>query len=122
VVAALQQASLASVAYLLQGLRSLPLASLQSLLVELINVLDAEARDIVIILDDYHLLEAPTLHDSLVFFLKHLPQRVHLVLASRSEPPFPLAQLRVRGSLLELHSAGYCQLGDVAEHCVKIAS
>ena len=87
------------------GLRSLPLASLQSLLVELINVLDAEARDIVIILDDYHLLEAPTLHDSLVFFLKHLPQRVHLVLASRSEPSFPLAQLRVRGSLLELHSA-----------------
>lgn len=105
VVAALQQASLASVASLLQGLRSLPLASLQSLLVELINVLDAEARDIVIILDDYHLLEAPPLHDSLTFFLKHLPQHVHLVLASRSEPPLPLAQLRARGSLLELRSA-----------------
>jgi LuxR family transcriptional regulator, maltose regulon positive regulatory protein len=105
VMAALQQASLASVDYLLQGLRSLAPASLQSLLVELINVLDAEARDIVIILDDYHLLEAPALHDSLAFFLKHLPQHVHMVLASRSEPPFPLAQMRASGSLLELRSA-----------------
>jgi ATP/maltotriose-dependent transcriptional regulator MalT len=105
VVAALQQASVASVASLLQELRSLPLASLHSLLVELINVLDAEGRDIVIILDDYHLLEAPLLHDSLVFFLKHLPQHVHLVLASRSEPLFSLVQLRARGSLWEMHSA-----------------
>ncbi len=105
VVAALQQASLASVADLLQGLRSSPLASMQSLLVELINVLDAERRDIVIVLDDYHLLESPSLHDSLVFFLKYLPPHVHLVLASRSEPPFPLAQLRARGSLLKLRSA-----------------
>jgi LuxR family transcriptional regulator, maltose regulon positive regulatory protein len=105
VVAALQQASLASVASLLQGLRSSSPTSLQSLLVELINMLDAEGRDIVIILDDYHLLEAPPLHDSLAFFLKHLPQHVHMVLASRSEPPFPLAQLRASGSLLELRSA-----------------
>lgn len=105
VVAALQQASLDSVAYLLQGLRSLPLASLQSLLVELINVLDAEQRDIVLILDDYHLLDAPPIHESLVFFLTHLPPHVHLVLASRSEPPFPLAKLRAKGSLLELRSA-----------------
>lgn len=105
IVAALQQASLASVASLLQGLRSLPLASLQFWLVELINMLDAERRDIVIILDDYHLLGAPALHDSLVFFLQHLPQHVHLVLATRAEPPFLLAQLRARGSLLELRSA-----------------
>lgn len=105
VVAALQQASLTSVAYLLQDLLSLPQASLQPLLVELINVLDAEERDIVIVLDDYHLLEAPSLHDSLLFFLKHQPQHVHLVLASRSEPPFSLAQLRAKGTLLELRSA-----------------
>jgi LuxR family maltose regulon positive regulatory protein len=105
IAAALQQASRVPVASLLQGLRSLPPTSLQSWLIELINMLDAEGRDMVIILDDYHLLESPALHNLLVFFLQHLPQHVHLVLATRAEPDLPLAQLRARDSLLELRSA-----------------
>lgn len=105
IVAALQQASLASAASLLQGLRSLPLPMLQSWLVELINMLDVDGRDIVIILDDYHLLDSPALQDSFVFFLQHVPQHVHLILATRVEPPFSLSQLRARGALLELRSA-----------------
>ena len=49
-------------------------------------------------LDDYHLIDARQVHASLVFLLEHLPPGLHLVLASRSDPPLPLARLRAGGS------------------------
>lgn len=105
ILAALQQASFGAVAPLQEMLRSLPLASLMLVLSELLNILDEVTGEVVIILDDYHLIEAQTIHDSLVFFLGHLPAHVHLVLASRHKLPFSVAQLRARRQLVELHTA-----------------
>lgn len=103
-IAALQRASLSSVGYLLETLRVLPLPPLQSVLSELLNILATRTEEIVIVLDDYHLIETRALHDSLVFFLEHLPPHIHLVIASRHEPPFSLARLRASRQLFELQS------------------
>jgi LuxR family maltose regulon positive regulatory protein len=59
----------------------------------------------VLVLDDYHLIEAQPIHDALTFLLDHLPSQLHLVIASRLDPPLPLARLRARGSLIELRTA-----------------
>jgi len=105
ITAALQQAPLQAVTSILEMLRSLPPSSLQPVLSELLNILDEEAQEVVIILDDYHVIEAQAIHDSLAFFLDHLPRHIHLVLASRYEPAFSVAQLRAKRQLFELHSA-----------------
>ena len=60
------------------------------------------------VLDDYHVIESSQVHEAVVFLLDHLPARVHLVLATRSDPPFPLARLRARGQLTELRAADLC--------------
>lgn len=64
----------------------------------------------VLVLDDLHLVEAPQIHDGLVFLLGHLPQPggLHLAVASRSDPPWPLARMRVRGELNELRARDLC--------------
>ena len=54
---------------------------------------------------DYHLIDAQPVHASLAFLLEHLPPGLHLVLASRADPPLPLARLRARGQLAELRTA-----------------
>jgi LuxR family maltose regulon positive regulatory protein len=58
-----------------------------------------------LVLDDYHLIEAQTIHDALTFLLDHLPPLLHLVIASRSDPPLPLTRLRARGELIELRAS-----------------
>ncbi len=62
----------------------------------------------VLVLDDYHIITARAVHDALAFLLDHLPappQAPHLVIASRSDPPLPVARLRGRGLLTELRVA-----------------
>ena len=56
-------------------------------------------------LDDYHVIEAPAVHDAVAFLLDHLPAEVHLLISSRSDPPLPLARLRTRGALTELRAS-----------------
>ncbi len=58
----------------------------------LLNDLAARADDLVLVLDDYHVIEAPEIHEALTFLVEHLPAHAHLVLASRSDPPLPLAR------------------------------
>ncbi|MBN1260085.1 MAG: hypothetical protein JXB35_05340, partial [Anaerolineae bacterium] len=74
------------------------------LLTELINDLEA-LPNTLLILDDYHLIQAAPVHDSLAFFLDYLPKPLHLVIASRTNPPLPLSRLRGRGQLVELRQA-----------------
>ncbi len=64
-----------------------------------------EGAPLVLILDDYHLIEDHTIHEALTFFLEHLPDELHLVLASRLDPDLPLSRWRVQGALLELRAA-----------------
>jgi len=83
-----------------------PPSSLEGLVTALINELAAQSGEnaIVLVLDDYHLIDARQVHASLAFLLEHLPPGLHLVLASRSDPPLPLARLRARGQLAELRA------------------
>ena len=71
----------------------------------LINRLQDQPDELALVLDDYHLIEALPIHDSLGLLLSHLPPRLHLVIASRSDPPLPLARSRASGQLVELRAA-----------------
>jgi LuxR family maltose regulon positive regulatory protein len=61
-------------------------------------------RDLYLVLDDYHVVTNPDLHRAVTGLLEVLPERMHLVIASRSDPPLGLAQLRARGDLLEVRA------------------
>ncbi|HSO01536.1 MAG TPA: hypothetical protein VLS46_03320, partial [Gaiellaceae bacterium] len=71
----------------------------------LANGLATVESELVIVLDDLHVIEAPEITDGLVFLLDHLPVRVHLVVLTRADPPLPLARLRARGELVEVRAA-----------------
>src|SRR5689334_14688860 len=74
-------------------------------LVALLNDLDAISNDVVLVLDDYHVIDARDVQDGMAFLLEHLPPQIHLVIASRTDPPLPLARLRGRGELAEIRAA-----------------
>jgi LuxR family maltose regulon positive regulatory protein len=57
------------------------------------------------VLDDYHLIRDDRVHDSVEYLLQHLPEGVHLAIATRSDPPLPLGRLRARGEMTELRAA-----------------
>jgi LuxR family maltose regulon positive regulatory protein len=87
------------VAALLVGLQP---AAFGAVAATLVNELAGVAEEVVLVLDDYHLIDAPPVHASLGFLLEHQPACLRLVLASRADPPLPLARLRARGQLAEL--------------------
>ena len=74
-------------------------------LVTLLNDLDALPNDVVLVLDDYHVIDARDVQDGMAFLLEHLPPQIHLVIASRADPALPLARLRGRGELVEIRAA-----------------
>jgi LuxR family transcriptional regulator, maltose regulon positive regulatory protein len=77
-------------------------SSFEGLVTALINQLAAQPDEVLLVLDDYHLVEAQPVHGSLAFLLEHLPACLRLVVASRADPPLPLARLRASGHLAEL--------------------
>ncbi len=103
-IAALQtvQAGLGSVALAL--LESSQSPALDTVLTTLINELIGAPHDLAIVLDDAHVLTAPEAQRVLEFLLDHLPPQVHLIIASRTEPPLALARLRARNQVVELHA------------------
>jgi LuxR family maltose regulon positive regulatory protein len=86
----------------LQSPRPLPI---EKLLTTLINQINAIPDRVVLILDDYHLITAQPIHDALAFLLDHLPDNMHLVIATRADPPLPIGRLRGRRQLTELRQA-----------------
>ena len=86
-------------------LRSPKLPPSESLLLALLNEITTIPEDILLVLDDYHLIDARAVDDALAFVLEHLPPRMHLVIATREDPHLPLARLRARGQLTELRAA-----------------
>lgn len=71
----------------------------------LVNDIAGLDGDVVLVLDDYHVIESLDVHESMLFLVEHLPAQLHLVVGSRADPPWPLAGLRARGELLELRAA-----------------
>jgi LuxR family maltose regulon positive regulatory protein len=77
----------------------------EAILTALLNEIDAVEDDFVLVLDDYHAIDAGAIDDALAFVLEHLPPRMHLVIATREDPRLPLARLPVRDQLTELRAA-----------------
>ena len=82
-------------------------SSYEGLVTALINELATgpDADRALLVLDDYHLIDSAAVHESLGFLIEHRPPELHLVLASRSDPPLALARLRGRNQLAELRAA-----------------
>src|SRR5215203_1513208 len=89
----------------LASLRSPQPPTVESVLTALINDIVALPGEFVLVLDDYHVIETRLIHDVITFLLEHMPPQMHLVIASRNDPPLPLARLRARGQMTELRAA-----------------
>ncbi len=87
---------------LLSSPQSPPLVACLAALLSELDSREVSPAPLVLILDDYHLVSDPALHESLRFFLEHLPVHLHLILSSRVDPDLPLARLRGRGHLTEI--------------------
>jgi LuxR family maltose regulon positive regulatory protein len=87
---------------LLQSQQNPPVAEFST---TLINEIDALAQPCVLVLDDYHLITDPVLHDFVTRLIDHQPPELHLILIARDSPPLPLARWRARHDLLEIRTA-----------------
>src|SRR5215510_426261 len=89
---------------LLRGPQQPPLEAVATAVINELTSVPGDG-EVVLVLDDYHLVEAPPVHESVTFLLDRLPPGLRLVLSSRAAPPLPLARLRARGQLTELRAA-----------------
>jgi LuxR family maltose regulon positive regulatory protein len=89
-------------AQLMVGIEQVPS---EAVLTSLINDLDAASGEMVLVLDDYQFVSNQAVHGQVAFLLEHCPKTFHLLIASRSDPPLPLARLRARGQMVELRTA-----------------
>jgi LuxR family maltose regulon positive regulatory protein len=78
---------------------------LEMALTHLLNALADPSCEGLLVLDDYHAISEPRIHETLAFFIDHLPRSVHVLLLSRAEPDLPLLRWRARGEVSELHAA-----------------
>ena len=76
--------------------------ALDSLITGLINEIVEIPSPSVLVLDDYHVITNQDVQNAVFFLIEHLPPNLHMIIASRSDPPWPLARLRARGDMLEL--------------------
>ncbi|HEY4465761.1 MAG TPA: LuxR C-terminal-related transcriptional regulator [Streptosporangiaceae bacterium] len=96
----------------------------EGLVTALINELASQPGpdEVLLVVDDYHVLTSRQVHESLTFLLEHLPPELRLVLASRSDPPLPLARLRALGQLAELRVSDLRFTGDEAAALLREAA
>lgn len=90
---------------LLQSPEPPPLETILTILLNDLNAWSPNAKQvIVLVLEDYHFIASPEIHQSLAFLLEHMPSTLHLVITTRSDPPLPLMRLRARGQLSEIRA------------------
>ncbi|MGO4689160.1 LuxR C-terminal-related transcriptional regulator [Glaciibacter sp. 2TAF33] len=82
-----------------------PQSPIEAVLATLVNDLHVLTNDVILVLDDYHLIESREVHEGMAFLLERLPPQLHLVIAGRADPMLPLARLRARGELVEIRAA-----------------
>jgi LuxR family maltose regulon positive regulatory protein len=90
---------------LLQSPQPPPLVTCLSTLLHELEGQEASPPLLVLIVDDYQVIDDPAIHEGMSLFLEHLPAHLHLILSSRVDPDLPLARLRVRGQLTEIRAA-----------------
>src|SRR6266852_6743898 len=76
----------------------------EAILTALLNDLTTIQDQFVLVLDDYHVLDAKPIDQALTYLVEHLPRHMHLVITTREDPQLPLARLRARGQLAELRA------------------
>ncbi len=81
-----------------------PNAPHRAVLETLLNDLRSCPSQVVLVLDDYHLVQSADVHEGMAFVTDHLPSQAHVIIATRADPPLPLARLRARGELVELRA------------------
>jgi LuxR family maltose regulon positive regulatory protein len=86
----------------LAQLKSPQPSSRKAILSNLINDLSSIEQDFALVLDDFHWIETQEVHSTLNYLLDHQPEKMHLLIASRSDPPLSLSRLRARSQLLEV--------------------
>jgi len=94
-------------------------AALDAAATALVNELAEASDQVVLVVDDYHLVEAPEVHRSMEFLLEHLPPALRLVVASRADPPLPLARMRARGQLAEIRASALRFTADEAAELLR---
>jgi len=77
---------------------------IQAILAYLLNDAAAATGRFLLVLDDYQAIKCPEIHESLAYTIEHLPPNLHLILATRADPPLALSQLRARGHLTEIRA------------------
>lgn len=103
-IAALQSAQPDVGASMLAELQSRQPPRLEALLAGLINELALAADPIALVLDDFHLIHDPSVHQGLAFLIDRLPPQIHVVFAGRADPPWPVARRRALGEMTELRA------------------
>ena len=78
---------------------------IESILATVLNELAAVPDDVVLVLDDYHVIDAHEIHDGMAFLIDHLPRQAHVVIVTRADPALPLGRLRGSGELVEIRAA-----------------
>jgi LuxR family maltose regulon positive regulatory protein len=101
-VAAIQEVDANLGAEVLPILQAFQISSMKQIWEMLATQIASLTSPLVLVLDDYHVIEAPTIHEGISFMLEQMPARMHLVISTRADPPLPLSRLRVRGELVEL--------------------
>lgn len=99
-----------AIRHVLPEVGNAPLGMLQSpnlpppemLLTPLLNEIDGRQAPLVLVIDDYHLIENTAIHPYLAFLIEYQPQLMHTVIVSREDPPLPLHRMRARGQMLEV--------------------
>jgi len=89
----------------LVALRSPEPPRIEAMIAALVNEIAALPRELTLVLDDYHLIDSQSVHGVVSFLLEHLPDNVHLIVASRVDPPLQLARLRARNQMIHLDAA-----------------
>ena len=82
-----------------------PDRSVETIVAPLLNELDALSHGVVLVLDDYHMIDSQDIQHGMSFVLDHLPAHVRLVIATRVDPALPLARMRARGDLIEIRAS-----------------
>lgn len=88
----------------IDGLAGQPPPALSELLGKTINQIAAHQTPFLLVLDDYHVIQDETIHGLMQYWLEHQPDPMHLVIVTRTDPPWMLARLRARGELNEVRS------------------
>ena len=99
---------------ILSALRASHTPSIEQLLTKLMGEINKLNDDFILVFDDFHFVTDQSIFDALDFLLEHLPQKMHIIISGRVDPPLPLARFRVEGQMTEIRSGNLRFTGEEA--------